>query len=376
MWRLILSEFDLSELLISEGKIHSPLFCVKQKVGFVFSAKGLESYCFGDDMEKIASTLEKGLQTSKLPDQKVTFSTVLTQLEYLKGKSFCARKILVVPKDSRIHGIDSTFSLLKKWAEMTLENLEFSHPHYRDFWKSLSIQDAVNTITRFQQIPEFLNPQLEAFHNACIHSQKKPRLLLHVCCGPDAAGVISQLKKDYDLHCFWYDPNIQPYEEYQLRLQAFQKVASIEQVSYTVGEYDVERFLKTIEGLEYSAEKGAKCTLCYDLRLERAAFEAANHGFDTYTTTLAISPHKVQEKLRNFGALYEKKYRVPYLARNFLKHEGFKDSVQYTREHGIYRQDYCGCYYSLWEGGLIAQQQAQNWGFLPPERITQDETSQ
>jgi len=180
--------------------------------------------------------------------------------------------------------------------------------------------------------------------------------------GSDAAGVIGQLKRDYDVTCFWYDPNIQPREEYDLRLEAFKKVAEIENVPFIEGEYDVNFFLERIRGLEASPETGAKCSICYDLRLDRSALEAKKLGFDTYATTLAISPHKVQQKLIKFGELNEKKYGVPYYHKNFMQDEGFKKSVEYTRDYDIYRQDYCGCWFSLHEGGNRAKATAESLG--------------
>lgn len=191
---------------------------------------------------------------------------------------------------------------------------------------------------------------------------RKKKILLHICCGPDAAGVINQLKRDYEVLCFWYDPNIQPKDEYDKRLQAFEQVAAIEEVPYIVGEYDVDNFFASIKGLEHTPEQGAKCSVCYDMRLERSAVEAYKQGCDLFTTTLAISPHKVQEKLKNFGELSGKRHGVQYLARNFMKDEGFKKSVEYTEAYNIYRQDYCGCLYSLHEGGTAARAEAQKLG--------------
>jgi predicted adenine nucleotide alpha hydrolase (AANH) superfamily ATPase len=193
------------------------------------------------------------------------------------------------------------------------------------------------------------------------HDRKK-KLLLHVCCGPDAAGVVEQLKDEFELCCFWYDPNIQPKAEYDLRLNAFLKVADLLDVKAIVGEYDAENFLNKISGLEASPEQGAKCTLCYDMRLERSAHEARMGNFDLFSTTLAISPHKVQKKLKDLGEKLSKKYEIPYLARNFMKHDGFKDSVTFTEENDIYRQDYCGCWFSLHEGGPTARTTAQQLG--------------
>ena len=191
---------------------------------------------------------------------------------------------------------------------------------------------------------------------------RKKKILVHVCCGPDAAGVIEQLQDEFEVLCFWYDPNIQPKEEYDLRLEAFEKVAKLKNTKSVIGEYDVENFFENIKGLEHTPEQGAKCSVCYDMRLERSALEAKKQNCDLFTTTLAISPHKVQQKLKAFGEVAAKRYGVPYLARNFMKHEGFKESVKFTIENDIYRQDYCGCLYSLHEGGPKARQMAAQLG--------------
>ncbi len=200
-------------------------------------------------------------------------------------------------------------------------------------------------------------------------SRRPQKLLLHVCCGPDAAGVVQQLKSEFELSCFWYDPNIQPKQEHDKRLAAFVKVMEIEHVPYTVGEYDVDNFLTKIKGLEHTPEQGAKCSKCYDMRLERTAQEAHMRNFDLYATTLAISPHKVQQKLVAFGELNQKRYDVPYFHRNFMKDDGFSDSVEYTRSHGIFRQDYCGCWFSLHEGGSAAKWLAESIGLGPQSHV-------
>lgn len=246
--------------------------------------------------------------------------TVLSQELSLKGHPFQNRKIIYISPETTVK--------------------EFQ------LFEDLSLQSNHNINTQKSLIEEM---------------GRRKKMLLHICCGPDAAGVIGQLKRDYDVHCFWYDPNIQPKEEHDKRLEAFIKVAKIEDVPYTVGEYDTQYFYQRIKGLEHTPEKGAKCSVCYDLRLERSAIEAKAQNCDLYSTTLAISPHKVQQKLKTFGVLFEKKYGVPYFAKNFMKDEGFKKSVQYTKEYNIYRQDYCGCYFSLYEGGQQAQQMAVDY---------------
>ncbi len=213
---------------------------------------------------------------------------------------------------------------------------------------------------------------------AIIHEHdRKKKLLLHICCGPDAAGVVRQVKEEFELTCFWYDPNIQPQQEHDKRLKAFEKVMELESIPYITGEYDVQNFYSQIKGLETTPEQGAKCSKCYDMRLDRAAKEARDGEFDYYATTLAISPHKVQRKLIAFGELNQKRYGVPYFHRNFMQDDGFKDSVNYTTEHDIYRQDYCGCFYSLPEGGKAAQWLGEQLGYAAldnpqgdPEAVT------
>ncbi len=175
---------------------------------------------------------------------------------------------------------------------------------------------------------------------------KKPRLLLHVCCGPDATVPIMDLKKDYELLCFWYDPNIQPKSEYDKRLEAFKKVCEIEKVAYIEGEYDITRFFEVIKGYEHTPERGEKCTLCYDMRLERSARLGKELGYTHYTSTLNTSPHKDLEKMFSLGEKHGTKYGLEFLKIAFRKNNGFQRSVDYTREHDIYRQDYCGCVYS------------------------------
>nr|MDD3720601.1 ribonuclease HII [Candidatus Gracilibacteria bacterium] len=176
--------------------------------------------------------------------------------------------------------------------------------------------------------------------------EKKEKLLLHICCGPDATVPILDLKDKYDITCFWYDPNIQPKSEYNKRLKAFKKVCEIEGVPYIEGEYDVENFFYNIKGLEHTPEKGDKCTNCYDMRLERASREAKKLGIKYWTTTLNISPHKDLEKLFTIGDKYSLKENLEFLKIAFRKNDGFKRSVEYTKKHNIYRQNYCGCIYS------------------------------
>jgi len=176
--------------------------------------------------------------------------------------------------------------------------------------------------------------------------EKKPKLLLHVCCGPDASIPIVDLKGKYEIVCFWYDPNIQPKKEYDRRFAAFVKVCEIEWVQYIEGEYDVKNFFDEIRWLEHTPERGEKCMKCYDMRLKRSAQEAKKLGIHFWTSTLLTSPHKDLEKMFSFGEKHSLWEKLEFLKIAFRKNNGFLRSVQYCKTHDIYRQDYCGCIYS------------------------------
>ena len=176
--------------------------------------------------------------------------------------------------------------------------------------------------------------------------EAKPKLLLHICCGPDATVPIMDLKDKYDITCFWYDPNIQPKIEYNKRLKHFKKVCEIENVSYIEWPYDVDNFMKEIRWLENTPERWDKCTKCYDMRMKKTAELAEELWIKEWTTTLNISPHKDLEKMFKIWDKYDLKHKLEFLKIAFRKNKWFERSVEYTKKHKIYRQNYCGCVYS------------------------------
>jgi len=176
--------------------------------------------------------------------------------------------------------------------------------------------------------------------------EKKPKLLLHVCCWPDASIPIIDLKKEYELIWFWYDPNIQPKKEYDKRLKAFEKVCKIEEIEFIEWEYDVLNFLNNISWLEHTPEKWEKCTICYDMRLKRTAIEAEKLWITKWTSTLLTSPHKDIVKLFDVWDKYSLWKNLEFLKIAFRKNNWFLRSVEYCKNHNIYRQDYCWCIYS------------------------------
>ena len=178
----------------------------------------------------------------------------------------------------------------------------------------------------------------------------RKRLLLHACCAPCSSYVLEYLTKYFDIDLFYYNPNISPYSEYEKRISELKRLVTEMPLSGDTaiidGKYDPERFSEIANGLETLPEGGERCFKCYRLRMEEAAKAAAKQGYDYFTTTLSISPHKNAEKINEIGQELEHEYGVKYLYADFKKRDGYKRSIQLSHEYGLYRQNYCGCIYS------------------------------
>ncbi len=182
---------------------------------------------------------------------------------------------------------------------------------------------------------------------------RTPRLLLHSCCAPCSSYVLEYLSDYFPITVFYYNPNIYPPEEFGKRVEEQQRLIRElpvkHPVSFLEGPYEPERFYEMAKGLEQVPEGGERCFRCYRLRLEEAAQMARAGEFDYFTTTLSISPLKNAEKLNEMGAYLAEEYKVPYLFSDFKKRNGYKRSTELSAEYGLYRQDYCGCVFSLRE---------------------------
>ena len=184
-----------------------------------------------------------------------------------------------------------------------------------------------------------------------IKTTEKPRLLLQVCCAPCFAGSVEYLTEHFDVTAFFYNPNIQPKQEFNLRLDALkQLIESFPSVKLVVPEQDENEYLAYVKGLEKEKEGGARCTGCFELRLEKTAkYMMDNMGdFDYFATTLTVSPHKNAKIINEIGNKIATKYGVNYLESDFKKKDGFLRSINKSKELGLYRQDYCGCSFSNW----------------------------
>ena len=177
-----------------------------------------------------------------------------------------------------------------------------------------------------------------------------PSLLLHSCCAPCSSYTLEYLSEFFSITVFYYNPNIYPQEEYSRRVaeqrRFISELPSRNPISLTVGDYDPQEFYTAVKGLEQIPEGGERCFACYRLRLERTARLAEEMGFEYFTTTLSISPYKNAPKLNEISSELAGIYKVKALPSDFKKREGYKRSVELSREYGLYRQDYCGCIFS------------------------------
>lgn len=176
----------------------------------------------------------------------------------------------------------------------------------------------------------------------------RPRLLLHACCAPCSSAVLERLAEYFELSLLYYNPNIAPPAEYHRREAELERFVEQAGFSYPVIElpYDPQAFYTAVQGLEQEPEKGARCTVCYRLRLEQTARYAADHGFAWFCTTLSISPLKDPVRINEIGQELAAQYGLHWLPSEFRKREGYKRSLTLSAEYGLYRQEYCGCVFS------------------------------
>ena len=195
--------------------------------------------------------------------------------------------------------------------------------------------------------------ELDKVIESLSQQEKVPTLLLHSCCAPCSSYVLEYLSNYFGITVFYYNPNIYPDEEYEMRVKEQQRFIrefpAKHPIDFIEGAYDKERFYEMARGLEQVPEGGQRCFQCYELRLREAGELAKARGFDYFTTTLSISPMKNAEKLNEIGLRLAEELGVAYLCSDFKKRNGYKRSTELSREYGMYRQDYCGCVYSYHE---------------------------
>lgn len=177
-----------------------------------------------------------------------------------------------------------------------------------------------------------------------------PSLLLHSCCAPCSSYTIEYLSDYFKISVLYYNPNISPYEEYEKRkaeqIRLIQSMPVKNEVSFADCDYDCNEFFKIAKGYEDCREGGERCFRCYEQRLRRTAQEAQKGGYDYFCTALSISPLKNAQKINEIGERLSEEYGVLWLPSDFKKREGYKRSIELSKEYNLYRQNFCGCVYS------------------------------
>ena len=194
---------------------------------------------------------------------------------------------------------------------------------------------------------------LDNILNRLTEEKVVPRLLLHSCCAPCSSYVLECLSQYFKITILYYNPNIGPETEYMRRkeeqMDFITRFPASNPIDFLDCDYEPMEFFEKVKGKEHLGEKSERCYACYELRLEETARAAKKLGFDYFTTTLAISPHKNAKWLNEIGESLSREYNVKYLFSDFKKKGGYYRSTELAKEYGLYRQDYCGCVFSKQE---------------------------
>lgn len=192
-------------------------------------------------------------------------------------------------------------------------------------------------MTSYKEFEEFLNSL-----------SSRPKLLLHSCCGPCSTSVLELLTKYFEISIYYYNPNIYPFSEYEKRKGEQKKVIKeFPSVKFIEGSYDDDLYFDITSGMESFPEGGKRCYECISFRMENACRYALDNNYDFFTTTLSVSPHKNSKMINTIGYSLSNKYSMPYLYSDFKKKNGYIISILLSNKYDLYRQNYCGCKYSL-----------------------------
>jgi len=177
-----------------------------------------------------------------------------------------------------------------------------------------------------------------------------PSVLLHSCCAPCSSASITRLTPYANITILYYNPNIEPKEEYLKRkeeqIRLINEIDSVNKINIIDCDYDNDNYHNIIKGHENDPERGSRCYICYKNRMEYTAKKAKEGNYDFFATTLTVSPYKVTKWINEIGFDLENKYNIKYLPSDFKKENGYKLSIELSKKYKLYRQNYCGCIYS------------------------------
>ena len=190
---------------------------------------------------------------------------------------------------------------------------------------------------------------------ALIEEKKFPKVLMHACCGPCSSACLDIMMKGFNVDLYFSNSNIDTNAEFTLRENELIKLN--EAINKTgkviIDQYEPNDFFQAIKGLEHLGERSERCYQCYLMRMEKTCRFAKENGYDYFTTSLSLSPHKNATWINEIGVELSKKYQMPFIYSNFKLKNGFQKSIEYSKQYNLYRQNYCGCHYSKIERGVI-----------------------
>lgn len=182
-----------------------------------------------------------------------------------------------------------------------------------------------------------------------IEQKQKPRLLLHTCCGPCLTRAYEVLSSKYAVDVLFYNPNISPISEYNKRLSEVEQFSKLHNIAVKIGPYNQKEWFNKVKPYRFFGEVSERCYICYRMRLEYTFSVAKNNNYDAVCTTLTVSPYKNANKINEIGNEISLKYKVNFIEEDFKKDDGYKRSIELSKQYNMYRQKYCGCIYSKLE---------------------------
>ncbi len=253
----------------------------------------------------------------------------------------------IVKGDSKVKSIAAASILAKVWRDEYMKLMGDMYPLYGfKNHKGYGTKQHKKALEKYGASP-IHRMSFKPVADITKKLKQKPKLLLHTCCAPCATSVIERLKKSYNIEIFFYNPNIHPKREYSLRLDEIKRFCKHHGLTLYVGKYEPSKWFVITKRYKYEKEGEKRCYLCYGMRMKKTAELAKKLGFDYFTTTLSVSPLKKYDKIRKIGNIISKAYDVKFEDTDFKKKDGFKRSVELSKEFGFYRQNYCGCVYSM-----------------------------
>lgn len=281
----------------------------------------------------------------KLKDENQSLTILIDWNDNFKFPNLWIKPTFIIDWDEKVLEISAASIIAKVFRDKLMESYSLIYPNiwfekHSWYWTKAHI-DNINWINKLTNIHRLSYKPIKEI------LEKKEKLLIHSCCGPDIIPAFQDLHEQFNIAFYWYDPNIHPKKEHDKRLKEFKKICEKEWLEFIEWEYKIDHFFNKTKWLEKEPEWWARCMVCYDFRMEKTAIKAIELWFNFWTTTLNASPKKSFEKLSIIWKNLELKHWIKYLALDFKKNNWVLRSIKYCKENWIYRQDYCWCKFSL-----------------------------